>query len=190
METYFEMEHEDPKTTLRMEPKKFAFWIFLGTVVMFFMALTSAYLVNRSMGKWMVFQLPPVLYINTVLIVMSSIVLQMGYHYSERKNIFRISLWLTMALGIAFLIGQFYAWKELVLHNVYLVGPAAGSFLYIITGVHGLHIISAGIVLLFMIFSRRNSNPKEVPSFKLGVVYWHFLGVLWIYLLIFFILFR
>lgn len=191
METHFVIEQQEPKRPLSMDPKKFAFWIFLGTVVMFFMALTSAYLVKRSDGVWVLFQLPKVLYITTIMIVVSSIILQLGYHFSEKKNVFRTSLVVTMALGIVFLVGQFYAYIDLVQHNVYLSGGnASGSFVYIITGLHGLHIISAIIVLIFMLCSHRNLNPKEVPSFKLGVVYWHFLGILWIYLLVFFILFR
>lgn len=190
MENNLVIEHQEPKSPLSMDPKKFAFWIFLGTVVMLFMSLTSAYLVKRSDGEWLLFRLPPVLYLTTFVIAASSLVLQLGYRYSERKNVFRMSLLVTMALGIVFLAGQFYAWKDLVQHNVYLVGNAAGSFVYVITGLHGLHIISAVIVLAFMLFSHRNSNPKEIRSFKLGLVYWHFLGILWIYLLIFFILFR
>lgn len=190
METHFVIEQQEPKRPLSMDPRKFNFWIFLGTVVMFFMALTSAYLVKRADGVWVLFQLPKVLYITTVVIVVSSILLQLGYHFSEKKNVFRISLVAVMALGMVFLVGQFYAWIDLVQHNVYFAGNASGSFVYAIMLFHGLHIISAIIVLIFMLCSRRNSNPREVSSFKLGVVYWHFLGILWIYLLVFFILFR
>jgi cytochrome c oxidase subunit 3 len=99
---------------------------------------------------------------------------------------------ITSILGVGFLVGQFFGWKQLVANSIYLVGNPSGSFLYIITGLHGLHIISAVIFLLIMwsaVFKGK-VHSGSMTKMEMCTTYWHFLGGLWLYLFIFLLLYR
>jgi cytochrome c oxidase subunit 3 len=101
-------------------------------------------------------------------------------------------LLITSLLGLCFLVGQFFGWKQLVANSVYLVGNPSGSFLYILTGLHALHIISAIIFLWIVCTSafRGKINSKNMASIEMCTTYWHFLGGLWLYLFVFLLLYR
>jgi cytochrome c oxidase subunit 3 len=185
---------EEPKKPLTMNPKKFGLWVFLGSVVMLFASITSAYIVRRADGNWTIFELPSLFWLTTVVILLSSVTMQWAYVAAKKDNLSttRLMVTLTFALGIAFLIGQFYGWKELVFDKVYLVGNPSGSFVYVITGLHGLHIISAIVVLLLLLIAvyRGKVHSKALLKIELCATYWHFLGGLWLYLFVFLLLTR
>ncbi len=185
---------EEPKKPLSMHPKKFAMWIFVATVGMLFAALTSAYIVRQAEGNWLYFDLPPMLTWTTGIILVSSVTMQLAYWSAKNDLLEKVKLWVsaTMALGIIFLAGQVFAWGQLVAQNVYLVGNPSGSFLYILTGLHGLHILSAIIYLAIVMVStfRFKVHSRNLAQIEMCTTYWHFLGGLWLYLFIFLILNR
>ena len=183
---------EETRKPLAMHPKKFAMWLLIASVAMLFAALTSAYIVRQAEGNWLYFELPAMLYWTTGIILLSSVALQLGYHYAKRDQIENLKLMvaITAALGLLFLAGQVLAWKDLVAHSVYFVGNPSGSFLYVLTGLHGLHIVSALVYLSIVLVAayRLKINAKNLVQLEMCVTYWHFLGGLWLYLFIFLIL--
>jgi cytochrome c oxidase subunit III len=185
---------EESKKPLAMNPKKFGLWLFLGSVVMLFASLTSAYIVRRADGNWTDFELPSLFWMTTVVILLSSVTMQWSYMAAKRDNhsTVRLMITLTFVLGVVFLIGQFYGWKEMVFDKVYLVGNPSGSFVYVLTGLHGLHIVSALVFLLVVMRSafKLKISSKNLLQIELCTTYWHFLGVLWLYLFVFLLLTR
>ena len=183
---------EEPKQTLSMHPKKFALWLFIVTVVMIFAALTSAYIVRQSEGNWLEFDLPQTLYITSGIILVSSITMQWSYLAAKSDNMtsLRLSTLITALLGVAFLIGQYIAWQDLVAMNVYFVGNPAGSFMYVLTGLHGVHLISGVIFLVLVTVNafRYKVHSKSMDQIEMCATYWHFLDGLWLYLFLFLIL--
>ena len=185
---------EEPKKTLAMNPKKFAMWLFIGSVVMLFAALTSAYIVRQAEGNWLFFELPGLFTTSTIVILLSSVTMQWAFWSAKKDNLemVKIMVTATSVLGLAFLVLQFEGWKELVANQVYLVGNPSGSFLYIITGLHGLHLISAIIFLLIVLVAtyRYKVHSKDLTQIEMCTTYWHFLGGLWLYLFVFLLLYR
>src|SRR3954466_7122027 len=114
---------EEPKKPLSMNPKKFAMWLFIATVMMLFAALTSAYIVRQAEGNWVFFELPSLFYITSVIIVLSSVTMQIAYVGAKKGklSITKAMLVITSVFGIAFLVGQFFGWKQLVGNSIYLV---------------------------------------------------------------------
>ena len=185
---------EEPQKPLSMNPKKFGLWLFIASVVMLFASLTSAYIVREAEGNWVYFELPQLFYVTSVIVILSSITLQLAYVAAKKDDLPKVKLWivLTSVLGVAFLVGQFLAWQELVVNSIYLVGNPSGSFLYIITGLHALHVVSA-VVFLFVVLGatfKFNVHSKKLSQMEMCLTYWHFLSVLWLYLFVFLLMTR
>ena len=177
------------RKAMGMNPAKFIVWLFIVTIIMLFAALTSAYVVKQSDGNWLLIDLPGMFWITSIIIVISSVMIHLAL-LSARKDHFtmlKTYLLLTIVLGLAFLAGQYQAWKQLVAMDVYFVGNPAGSFLYVLTGLHALHIISGLIFLIIVIISayRLKVHSKNIMKLEMCVTYWHFLGALWLYLFLF-----
>jgi cytochrome c oxidase subunit 3 len=185
---------EEAKKPLAMNAKKFALWLFCVSVVMIFGALTSAYIVRQAEGNWLVFELPQLFWVNTGIILMSSITMHWAYLSAKRDSLesVKIAMVLTTILGVSFLVGQYLAWGDLVDQKVYLVGNPSGSFVYILSGLHGLHIIGGVVFLLIVLISafRYKVHSKSLNQVEMCVTYWHFLGGLWLYLFVFLLLTR
>ncbi len=180
----------EPKATLSMHPKKFALWLFIVSIVMLFAALTSAFIVKQADGNWLSFKLPGIFLLNTIVIAMSSLTMHLAYSAAKKDLLQRVKwmLLITVSLGILFLIGQYISWSELINENVYFVSNyASGSFIYIFTGLHGLHLISGLIFLLITFISslRLKIHAKNLLQIEMCMTYWHFLGGLWVYLYVF-----
>jgi cytochrome c oxidase subunit 3 len=178
-----------PSNILKMHPKKFAMWLFMVSVVMLFAAFTSAYVVKQSDGVWLDFQLPALFDYTTAIIILSSLSMHWAV-IAAKKNLIkmiRVALGITFVLGLLFLVGQLMAWGELVEADVHFVGNAAGSFLYVLTGVHGLHLVSAVIFLIVVLYSafQYKIHSKSLVQLEICATYWHFLGGLWLYLYLF-----
>lgn len=181
-----------PKKTMSMNPKKFLLWMFMVSIVMVFAALTSAYLVRQAEGNWLDYKLPSVLWISSIIILMSSITVQLSLRSLKRGNdrVAKITLAITILLGIAFMASQFNAWEILVANEVYFVGNPGGSFLYVLTGFHGFHLISGMIylIVIFIMISTKKVNKQNILPMELSTTYWHFLDGLWLYLFVFLLL--
>lgn len=183
---------EEAKRPLSMHPKKFGLWLFMITVVMIFASLTSAYIVRQAEGNWVVFELPMEMWVTSAIILISSISMQMAYVAAKKDALDRVKLLVTITsvLGVAFLIGQFFVWGALVDQNIFLVGNPSGSFLYILSGLHGLHLVSGIIFLIIVLIStfKYRVHSKNLAQIQMCATYWHFLGGLWIYLFVFLLL--
>lgn len=191
----WEQDSGQAPPTLSMNPKKFSMWLFLLSVVMIFASLTSGYLVRKSEGNWMDFELPPIFWATTAILVLSSVTHQLAFFHAKKDNLDQVKGWMliTALLGLAFLVTQFYAWVYLVNINVYFSGNnVAGSFLYVLTGLHGLHVISAVIFVLWIAVAtfRFKVHSRNILGIELCTTYWHFLDALWIYLFVFLLLFH
>lgn len=177
---------------LSMHPKKFALWLFIVTVVMIFAAFTSAHIVRQADGDWLIYDLPSMLWYTSGIIILSSVFMQWAYISAKRDKPeqVKLALAITTVLGILFLVGQVKAWGQMVDANVYFTGNPAGSFLYIFTGIHGLHLVSGVIYLIYMLISsfRYKVHSKNMLNMEMSATWWHFLGGLWIYLFIFLLL--
>lgn len=185
---------EEADKPLAMHPKKFALWIFIVSVFMIFAALTSAYIVRQSDGNWLVFDLPNSFWITSAIILISSGTMHWAYLAAKRDNLeaTKIAISITTVLGAAFLVGQYIAWGDLVKRNVYFVGNPSGSFVYVLSGLHGLHIVGGVIFLLIVLTAtfRFRVHSKNLAQMEMCATYWHFLDALWLYLFVFLLLNR
>ncbi|TAH19131.1 MAG: cytochrome oxidase subunit III [Cytophagales bacterium] len=186
---------QQPNNTLSMHPKKFALWLFIVSIVMIFAGLTSAYLVKQADGGWLLFELPFIFYVSSALILLSSVTMHWAYVSAKKDNFAstKLAMSITVVLGIAFLVTQLMGWNDLVKLGVFFAGSQAnpaGSFLYVFSGLHGLHLVSGLIFLIIILVAvfRYQIHGKSMVRMEMCATYWHFLDLLWIYLLVFLIM--
>jgi len=196
-----EQVHNQPKVIktfsgqrqLAMDPHKFALWLFLVTVTMLFAAFTSAYIVKQSAGSWRTFELPGIFLWNTGILLVSSLTLHLAYGYAKKDNLklLRIGMVATVILGTLFLVLQIIGWEQLVAMNVFFAGGnASESFIYIFSGLHGIHLVSGVVFLIVVLVNSFNYkvHSRNMKTMDMCVTYWHYLDGLWLYLYIFLIL--
>lgn len=184
-------------TDIQMEKKKihpyqFFLWGGLGSIVMMFAGLTSAYIVKKSQANWLEFDLPNVFMISTVVILISSFTIQMAVKKQKElnENQYRGFLAVTAILGLVFIFLQIQGFRTLEGNSIALIGArsnSAASFLFVITGLHLLHVLGGVIALVwisFKAFSSKNDINNDLPV-KLISNYWHFVDILWVYLFVF-----
>lgn len=182
------------KPIYTVNPAKLIVWLFIVSIIMFFAAFTSAYLVRRSEGNWVEFDIPMIFYISTFVLILSSISMHLSVKAAKQDNIPRLRTLIafTTAAGILFLVLQVLGWMQLQDSGVYVKGNPAESFYYILTGSHFVHIISGLGVLLYAFYStfKNKINKDNTDRIEISATYWHFLDVLWVYIFIFLIYFR
>ena len=132
---------------LGWHPKRVLLVLLIFSIVMMFAAFTSGYIVRRDEGNWREFDLPASLLINSILIALSSASMQWAFFSARKDEISRAKtgLIITLGLGLAFLVGQYYSFGDLVAGNTYFGGADAnpsGSFVYVLMGVHAFHLIT------------------------------------------------
>ncbi len=175
-----------------MHPKKFAMWLFIVTVVMIFISLSSAYIVKKGAGNWQYIELPSLFQLTTGIILLSSVTMHFAYIAAKRNNLFniRLGVLVTAFLAVGFIIGQWNAWSQLVDSGAFFVGNPAGSFIYVFTGLHIAHLLGGIIFLLIVLVSafKYQVHSKRLARIEMCTTYWHFLGGLWLYLYIFLII--
>lgn len=177
-----------------LHPHKFALWIGLASITMMFIALTSAYIVRKSAGNWLEFNLPWMFILSTGIIILSSLTLQLSYRsfISGNSAAYKNLLVATFILGCLFIYTQYLGWQAMTEMGVYLNGNPAGSFVYAISALHVAHVlggIAALTVSLIHAFKLRfKVTEKRKLRFQLVTHYWHFVDILWIYLIVFFMI--
>ena len=159
----------------------------LAGIVMFFMALTSSFLVRKGLGNdWVSFTLPRVIWVNTLVLLASSATIVIAVRQIERGMVTAFRQWwaYTTALGVIFLIGQLLAWRQLAGEGVYLITNPSSSFFYLLTALHGLHLAGGILALLYVRFRPwQRSRINQLTAARLASIYWHFMDGLWIFLL-------
>ncbi len=176
------------------EPVRTGVWVGLATVGMMFAAFTSAAVVRKgSADDWHHIVLPSILYFNTLVLVISSVTLEIARRkvlvYARGENPSQIVplAWLgsTLALGLVFVVGQFVAWSQLKSQGVYLATSPTSSFFYVMTVIHAIH-VAGGLGGLTRVILKTSGHVFTLKRSTLDgtAYYWHFMGALWIYLLL------
>ena len=191
--------HIQKQQTNRVEPRKFTLWLLIIGMSMLFMAFTSAYIVRSAEGNWFNFPLPTVFLYSTVIIVLSSINMVMAYRAAKKDELsqLKLGLILTIVLGVLFCYLQYLGWQDMVQRNLYFSNfddgtKVSASFVYVISGVHLLHIIG-GLIFLLAVTGKTFAlqvHKKNLLLINMCNTYWHFVGILWVYLYLFLYLTR
>jgi len=173
-------------------PASTGIWVGLAAITMTFAAFTSALVVRQGSGTdWQHITLPPILYFNTVVIIASSVVLEiarrriaafMGGKKDQGAN---PALWLyiTLALGLLFVAGQTFAWVRLRAQGFGLAANISYSFFYVLTVMHALHLLG-GLAGMARVIGKLQNATLRRSTLDATSRYWHFMGVLWVYLLL------
>jgi len=167
-------------------PKLVALTTFLAVATSFFALILSAYSLRMDLGDWVPMTEPSILWTNTVLLILASVVFQWTRNHAVNGNTSRIKpgLLLTGALTTAFLAGQWLAWQELNASGQYLTVNPSNAFFFLLTGIHGLHILGGMYVWARATFRTFGGQEMDVVkhSVELCTIYWHFLLLVWLVL--------
>jgi cytochrome c oxidase subunit 3 len=179
-------------------------------IVMIFISFTSAYVVrqglptldprtNTLLHDWYPVPLPGILLVNTLVLLLSSVSMEFARRQAAREAALartapdaalpsgeKISwLALTIVLGVSFLVGQWMAWRDLAAGGFYVASSPSSSFVYLLTGMHGVHLLGGILALLAAGAAAALRRPLESRAVMLDVTgwYWHFMALLWVYVL-------
>ncbi len=188
---------QQKNTSKEFSPKTFMIWLFMVASTMLFLAFCSAYFVHKGDGMlnnaWLKFDLPFEFWLSAGIVIISSIFMQLAYRAARKDDIYRIPSLLTITLicGFAFLISQFFGWLNLMDRGLFFSNAEpegiSASFVYVISAVHFVHIFGGlGLLTVGIIrASRLQIHKKNMVFINICKTYWHFLGLLWILLLLF-----
>jgi cytochrome c oxidase subunit III len=178
----------------KIHPHKFTLWVAIASILMMFAGLTSAFIVKSNLVGWRDIKMPTIFWASTAVILISSLTIQMAlraFRQRQMKN-YRSLMGLTVVMGAAFVVLQWLGFKELwEQQQITFKGVSgAGQFLYVIFGLHALHVVG-GVIALIVLFGKAFLGKTKVYSsvpIEVASTYWHFVDILWIYLLLFFII--
>jgi cytochrome c oxidase subunit 3 len=176
----------------RIHPHKFVLWVAIAGILMMFAGLTSAFIVKSNLTGWKDIGMPRIFWYSTAAILLSSLTMQMALRAFKQREMrqYRVLTGVTLALGIAFVALQWFGFEELWKQNIRFSGSAgAGQFLYVIFGLHALHVMGGVIALVTLFLKAFLGKVRSYSAVQVEVMatYWHFVDILWIYLLVFFI---
>ena len=177
----------------KIHPHKFTLWVAIGSILMMFAGLTSAYIVKRSQASWLMIEIPMMFWYSTATILASSVTVQLALKALKKREIinYRRLLAVTAVLGVLFIVLQIVGFRQFAAQDIRLVGAgsnASYSFLLAISGLHGIHVLGGVVALVVIAIRALNSSTRSYSSLPLEIAatYWHFVDALWIYLFIFF----
>ena len=178
----------------KFHPLKFVMWAGCGSIVMMFAGLSSAYIVKRNQTNWLTFDIPLIFWYSTAVILLSSLTLILCRKAFINRQMRMYKRWLaaTTFLGILFVSLQYIGFTELWANGITLTRNVSFSFLYIIVGLHALHVMGGVIALLVMYLKAYSTRRKNYSSISIDLMntYWHFVDFLWVYLLFFLFMIR
>ncbi|MBP6236118.1 MAG: cytochrome c oxidase subunit 3 [Saprospiraceae bacterium] len=191
-----------PRRNYLLHPYYIIITLVIAGITALFLGFTGAYIYNRVQQGVAPVHIPPLFYFNSILIVASSITLIYAKkrYESDDTPMFKVALWLTLLLTIFFLIMQIQAWHQLYAANISLTSSTLASYMYLISGLHFLHLVAGIPFLMYFIYSSHMrmkdpvtvliyfSDPDKKRELNLLNIYWHFLDGLWIYLILFFLI--
>jgi cytochrome c oxidase subunit 3 len=178
-------------------PASTGIWVGLAAITMTFAAFTSALIVRQGAARdWQHFDLPSILYLNTLIILVSSVTLEISRrqiaafmtHSSARATgsnptVPARFLYLTLGLGFLFVAGQTFAWLQLRSEGFKLATNVSYSFFYVLTVAHALHLLG-GLGGLVRVIGKLHTLTLRRSTLNATALYWHFMGGLWLYLLL------
>jgi len=178
----------------KIHPHKFTMWVAIGSILMMFAGLTSAFIVKSNQTSWVPVSVPKVFWISTAVIIISSITVQMALRsFKQREmNQYRMLIGATLLLGVAFVVLQWMGFQGLWAQQITFKGSGAGQFLYVIFGLHAIHVMGGVVTLVVMFIKAFIGKTKLYSSVPVEVaaLYWHFVDLLWLYVLVFLIMIR
>jgi cytochrome c oxidase subunit III len=200
-----------PSFDVRLRRARLGLVVGLTGIVMIFISFSSAYVVrqglptldprtNTLLHDWFPVPLPRLLFLNTIVLLISSVTMELARRQAARRALAQLSsvsgvtvgakeeiswLALTVVLGFSFLTGQWMAWRELAAGGFYLGSSPNSSFVYLLTGMHGVHLFGGVVALLAAGVASVLRRPADSQSIAVDVTgwYWHFMAALWIYIL-------
>jgi cytochrome c oxidase subunit III len=180
-------------------PSQTGVWVAVSAIAMSFAALTSALVVRQGSGAdWQRFALPRILYLDTLILIASSYTLELARSRFAAGALLRSDdgaqartlrsnglYWLniTLTLGLFFVAGQVLAWQRLASEGLFLATSPSSSFFYLLTAMHGLHLLGGVLGLIYVGYRLRHNARNAQTSLGTAAVYWHFVDLLWVYLL-------
>ena len=173
-------------------PASTAIWVVLFAITMMFAAFSRALFVRKgSSADWRTFTLPSILYFNTVLLLVSSVALEVSrrrvatFMGGQKTQVQSPARWLyiTLFLGLLFVAGQYVAWSQLRAEGLYLATNPSSSFFYVLTATHALHVLG-GLGGLIYVIRKLSKSALRRSQLVATARYWHFMGILWLYLLL------
>lgn len=176
----------------RIHPQKYLMWIAIASIVMMFAGLSSAFIVKRSQANWVSYTIPLAFYYSTATIIISSIAVVMARKAFIARQMNNYTAWLavTILLGTGFVLLQYFGFVHLWNQGVTISRNVSFSFLYVIVGLHAVH-VTGGLIALVVMFVQSLNRSKRIYS-PVGIsimgTYWHFVDMLWLYLLLFLII--
>ena len=171
---------------LRPDSYQLGMWLALASISMMFIGFSSAYILGEGThSQWRAMAPPSFIWVNTAILLASSLTLELARRAAAATE---VKQWMTLTclLGAAFLAAQLWLWKMLTQQGIYLSGNPHSSFFYLLTGVHGVHLLG-GVAALLYLTARAWISAARVPakaSLNVTAIYWHFMDGLWIYLLV------
>jgi cytochrome c oxidase subunit III len=173
---------------------KMLLWFGMVSVVMMFAGFTSAYVISKSRPDWLNdFEMPSAFLFSTLVILISSVTFHLAVKGVKNSKLSQTTamLWLTFALAIVFIVLQFVGFGQVIESGLYFTGTESTittSFLYIVVIVHLAHLVGGMISLLIVIYNnyKQKYNAAQHVGIELSATFWHFLGLLWLYLFLFF----
>ncbi|HEX5884818.1 MAG TPA: cytochrome c oxidase subunit 3 [Pyrinomonadaceae bacterium] len=188
-----------PDPDSRANRYRIGMWVGLASVAMMFTSLSSAYFVRyASANDWVPLAIPRVMFASTVLILISSVTLELARRKLKRsvQPVYTRYLLFTVLLGLAFLASQLISWRQLAGQGIYLSSNPHSSFFYLLTGAHAVHLLGGLLALTFLwLRSQRKVTEaalvaKRQATTDAVTIYWHFMDGLWIYLFLLLFLWR
>jgi len=183
------IKNTDTASARLFQARKFGLWVGMAGMMMMFTSLSSAYIVRKAAGNWLEFKLPDLFFYNALLLIAGSLVLQASYYSFKREKFvaYKTLLMLCLLMGLAFLVGQYMGWRQLIDMGISLQGNPSGSFIFVLSGLHAFHLL-AGLAVLSVAVLQALSLPDRVTElrkfrFQLTLAFWHFLTFLWVYLM-------
>ncbi|HEY0702314.1 MAG TPA: cytochrome c oxidase subunit 3 [Candidatus Acidoferrales bacterium] len=176
-------------------------WVAVAAISMFFAAFTSSMIVRQGVSPdWLHFELPRVMYISTLVLLASSVTLELARRRftaasdpvgsataQDRSQVSKGMYWMyvTGGLGFLFVLGQLLAWRNLRAQGLYLATNPSSSFFYVFTGTHAIHLLGGICGVVYVLSRLRKTNGVARKSgFGAFSIYWHFMDILWVYLLL------
>jgi cytochrome c oxidase subunit III len=189
-----------PRPGLAALPAETGVWVAVAAISMCFAALISALIVRQGIAlDWVHFALPRILYVNTAILLLSSVSLEVsrrsfdrrlergGKDLREPRSFDAAGTWLaiSVALGALFVVGQIIAWRDLANVGLLLASSPSSSFFYLLTAAHGLHLFGGMVGLSYALYRIHScAGTREKGVLSVAAVYWHFMDGLWVFLFI------
>lgn len=164
-----------------------AVWVGIAGIVMFFAAISSAMIVRRSAEDWLSLEPPAILWASTAALALSSATFELAKRAVRHGGVKDLRRWITATalLGVGFIAAQLAGWSDLLSQGIGLSGHPSAMFFYLFTAAHGAHVLG-GICALGYVTARaslRRTWPRPKAVVEAAALYWHFMGVLWLYIL-------